>query len=62
MKMTRELYDIWENPRRPVRPWCLQLIGYIAGFKTEKSAQLYRDAVIKHREALTPKAPPKGKK
>jgi hypothetical protein len=61
--MNHELYDIWYDVR-PLHPWRLQLIDYVGGFMSEASAQLYRDAVKKHREEAdkTPKPVKKEKK
>lgn len=48
--MTHVRYEIWEEPSTPRHPWRLQLVNYVANFRTREAAEKYAAKVKEYRE------------
>jgi hypothetical protein len=52
MSDRRELYEIWEVPSRSYHPISVQLVNYVANFRTREMAERYIAAVKAERKKL----------
>ena len=50
--MEHSLYDAWEVDSDSKTPWRVQLINYVARFKSESDAQKYVVAVRRERKRM----------
>jgi hypothetical protein len=46
-----QLFNIWENPERPVMAWHAQMVNYVAHFNTREEAERFVASVQASRAA-----------
>lgn len=51
------LYDVWEDPSKSYHRWKVQLIGYVAYFRSKAAAEKYVESVKQERKRLGLKEP-----